>query len=80
MPAVDDPWVDVADHRGPRAGASRLRILQALRQAPDGLGVQELAAQVGLHANTIRFHLEWLVSDGVVQRRVEERNGPGRPR
>lgn len=77
---MEDTWVDAAADSGPRAGASRLRILQVLRQAPSGLGVQELADEVGLHANTIRFHLERLVADGVVERRVEERTEPGRPR
>jgi predicted ArsR family transcriptional regulator len=65
---------------GSREGASRLRILQALRQAPDGLGVQELAEQVHLHANTVRFHLDRLVAEGAVARHAEERTEPGRPR
>lgn len=65
---------------GVRAGASRLRILQALRRAADGLGVQEVAEQVGLHVNTVRFHLDRLVADGVVARHAEPRTEPGRPR
>lgn len=71
----DEPAPD-----GSRTGASRLRILQVLRQAPEGLGVQDLTEQVGLHANTVRFHLDRLVADGVVARRVEQRTEPGRPR
>lgn len=63
-----------------RAGASRLRLLQTLRQAPEALGVQELAEQVGLHANTVRFHLDRLVAEGLALRQVEERTEPGRPR
>ncbi len=63
-----------------RAGASRLRILQALRGAREGTGIQELADHVGLHANTVRFHLGRLVSEGVVVRHVEDRSEPGRPR
>jgi predicted ArsR family transcriptional regulator len=43
-------------------------------------GVQELAEQVGLHVNTVRFHLDRLVAEGVVARQVEERSEPGRPR
>lgn len=65
---------------GARAGASRLRILQLLREVPDGLGVQGLAERVGLHANTVRFHLDRLVAEGLVLRHVEERTEPGRPR
>lgn len=63
-----------------RAGASRLRILQLLRESPDGLGVQDLAERVGLHANTVRFHLDRLVAEGLVLRHVEDRTEPGRPR
>ncbi|RBY79661.1 metalloregulator ArsR/SmtB family transcription factor [Blastococcus sp. TF02A-26] len=65
---------------GVRAGASRHRILELLRSASDGLGVQDLAGRTGLHGNTVRFHLDRLVADGLVQRHVEERGEPGRPR
>ena len=41
--------------RGPREGASRLRVLQALQAADQGLGVRELATEVGLHTNTVRM-------------------------
>jgi len=44
------------------------------------LGVQELAARTGLHANTVRFHIEHLADEGLVARRVEPRTTPGRPR
>ncbi|WP_233488882.1 helix-turn-helix domain-containing protein [Blastococcus sp. TF02-9] len=63
-----------------RAGVSRLRILELLRSTPAGLGVQELAGRTGLHANTVRFHLDRLVGEGLADRRVEEREEPGRPR
>lgn len=63
-----------------RAGVSRQRILELLRAAPGGLGVQELADHTGLHANTVRFHLDRLVGEGVARRQVEERSEPGRPR
>lgn len=78
--SVDHSLSDEPPQVGSRAGASRLRILQILRQEAEGLGVQELAAQVGLHANTVRFHLDRLVAEGGVARHVEERTGPGRPR
>lgn len=80
MSSVDHKLSDESPQDGSRAGASRLRILQTLRQLPEGQGVQELAAEVGLHVNTVRFHLERLVAEGVVARRVEERTEPGRPR
>lgn len=63
-----------------RAGTGRARVLDALRREPAGLGVQELAARTGLHANTVRFHIEHLADEGLVARRVEPRTTPGRPR
>jgi predicted ArsR family transcriptional regulator len=41
--------------------------------------VHELAADVGLHPNTVRFHLDRLEHDGLVQRQVGHHNAPGRP-
>jgi predicted ArsR family transcriptional regulator len=66
------------DPSGPESG--RLRILDLLRCAPGALGVTDLAAQSGLHANTVRFHLNRLVAAGLVTREVEQHSGPGRPR
>jgi predicted ArsR family transcriptional regulator len=63
-----------------RAGTGRARVLDALRREPAGLGVQELATRTGLHANTVRFHIEHLADEGLVARRVEPRTTPGRPR
>ena len=56
MSSVNHTLSDEEPQNGSRAGASRLRILQTLRQAPEGQGVQELAEQVGLYVNTVRFH------------------------
>jgi predicted ArsR family transcriptional regulator len=44
------------------------------------LGVTELAEQLGIHPNTVRFHLDALVAEGLVDRRLEEPTGRGRPR
>lgn len=63
-----------------RAGASRLRLLEHLRQEPAGLGVHDLALRTGLHENTVRFHLDRLVADGLAGRHRQARTGPGRPR
>lgn len=65
--------------RRPREGASRLRVLQALQAANQGLGVRDLAAHVGLHTNTVRMHLDRLVAEGLVRRQTQDRNEPGRP-
>ena len=42
--------------------------------------MQELAGRFGLHVNTVRFHLDRLVADGLVARHAEQRTEPGRPR
>ena len=59
---------------------ARRRLLEELRRAPAGLGVQELADRVGLHVNTVRFHLDRLLAAGQVNRTAEPRDRPGRPR
>lgn len=61
-------------------GSSRSAVLAALRQAGRPLDVQQVAAAVGLHANTVRFHLERLAASGLVNRAREDRTVPGRPR
>lgn len=61
-------------------GDSRSRVLEVLRQAGEAIGVQDIAGQTGLHANTARFHLDALVDAGLAERHVEERTQPGRPR
>lgn len=84
--SVEPPSADPSDQDLDRSGLSRLRLLRLLRERPtasDGpgaLGVQELAQLTGLHANTVRAHLDRLVAEGSVQRRPEQRAVPGRPR
>ncbi|MFG3203730.1 helix-turn-helix transcriptional regulator [Streptomyces sp. NPDC048192] len=61
-------------------GESRVRVLDVLRAASGGAGVREIAEQTGLHPNTVRFHLDALVKDGLAECRAEGRGRPGRPR
>jgi predicted ArsR family transcriptional regulator len=61
-------------------GESRLRVLTLLQDAGRPLGVADVAAATGLHANTARFHLDGLVDAGLVDRATESREQPGRPR
>lgn len=58
----------------------RREVLDALRNAGSPSGVAEVAERLAIHANTARFHLDALVSEGVVSRTVESPAGPGRPR
>lgn len=62
------------------ASRSRTALLDALRERPGPLGVDELAAAVGLHVNTTREHLDRLVAAGLVTRAPEHRTTRGRPR
>jgi predicted ArsR family transcriptional regulator len=64
----------------PSLGASRSRVLEILQDAGTALGVADVAASMGLHPNTARFHLDGLVESGLVERTTETRDEPGRPR
>lgn len=69
----------IAAHRA-LADESRARLLDELRHAHVGLDVQELARRVGLHENTVRWHLGILAGAGFVTSRPAARATPGRPR
>ncbi|MFJ4498860.1 helix-turn-helix transcriptional regulator [Streptomyces sp. NPDC088864] len=61
-------------------GESRGHVLDVLRSAAGPVGVREIAERTGLHANTVRFHLDTLVGDGLAERESEALGRPGRPR
>jgi predicted ArsR family transcriptional regulator len=61
-------------------GRSRADVLDMLRAADGPLGVREVAHRMGLHPNTVRFHLEALAEAGLAVRETEDRETPGRPR
>jgi predicted ArsR family transcriptional regulator len=71
--------LETARHRA-LADERRVRILTELASSPDGLDAAELGRRVGLHANTVRWHLGILVDAGVAGSRPEPRETPGRPR
>jgi predicted ArsR family transcriptional regulator len=62
------------------ADARRARLVEALRGAPAGRDVESLASAVGLHPNTVRWHLGVLADAGLVESRRARRSSPGRPR
>ncbi|MEO8207608.1 MAG: helix-turn-helix domain-containing protein [Chloroflexota bacterium] len=61
-------------------GITRSRLLQILRQSARPMGVRELGETLGLHANTIREHLDQLIDAGLVDSTTERPAGRGRPR
>ncbi len=62
------------------ADARRERIVEELRETPDGLDATELARRLRLHPNTVRWHLGILADAGIVGSRAAARTTPGRPR
>jgi predicted ArsR family transcriptional regulator len=71
---------------GPRSGggrrplsASRAAILEQLRDQPEPLTQAALVRVTGLHANTVREHLDGLLRRGLVRRFRAEPSGRGRP-
>ncbi|HEY3338536.1 MAG TPA: helix-turn-helix domain-containing protein [Propionicimonas sp.] len=61
-------------------GPSRAEVLEHLRSTGAAEPVAAIAAAVGLHENTTRFHLDALIEAGMVHREAESRQQPGRPR
>jgi predicted ArsR family transcriptional regulator len=60
------------------ADERRARLVAELRGEPRD--VQELATHLGLHPNTVRWHLGVLADAGLVESGAAERSSPGRPR
>ncbi len=59
--------------------AARTRILAALRESGSGLDTNALARAVGLHPNTVRWHLGVLGEQGLVQSAPVADGRRGRP-
>jgi predicted ArsR family transcriptional regulator len=54
-------------------------VLAVLRGAASAMTIVTIADQLGVHPNTVRFHLDTLVADGRVERVEPDQKGPGRP-
>jgi predicted ArsR family transcriptional regulator len=59
---------------------SRVRVLERLRAIEQRRSADELAADLGLHPNTVRAHLLVLEEAELVVSAPERRGSPGRPR
>jgi predicted ArsR family transcriptional regulator len=61
------------------ASEPRRRVLGVLTAAVEPLDAVTVAAGMGLHVTTARFHLEQLVTAGLAERRINRAGGRGRP-
>lgn len=60
-------------------GGRRQDVLAVLRGAASTMTITEISDQLGVHPNTVRFHLDNLVADGRVERVEPDHRRPGRP-
>lgn len=67
------------DHAAARSSARRQAVLQVLTDARRPLTSAEIADEIGVHKNTVRFHLESLTAAGQVEQAELVSSGPGRP-
>ena len=63
-----------------RLGPTRRRVLAHLQEVADPESTETMAEVLDLHPNTVRFHLDALLSAGLARRLVERRGVQGRPR
>jgi predicted ArsR family transcriptional regulator len=61
------------------AAGRRPEVLQTLRASSDPMSINVIADALVVHPNTVRFHLDSLVGDGLVQQVESASKGPGRP-
>lgn len=60
-------------------GPTRARVLALLQRSPRPLSVSDIAAELDLHRNSVRFHLDALESQGFVNHSVAATGHQGRP-
>ncbi len=65
-------------YRAPE-GDTRSQILRLVAESPEPVSVEWLCEQTGLHANTVRGHLDVLLAAGQIERTPGPRRGRGRP-
>jgi predicted ArsR family transcriptional regulator len=61
-------------------GGRRREVVELFRASRRPLSAGEVAGELGLHINTVRFHLDALVRHGTLRREEGRSDGPGRPR
>ena len=63
-----------------RLGPTRAEVFEHLQGLATAAPLGEIAEAVGIHQNTARFHLDALTAAGLVDREIESRDVPGRPK
>lgn len=58
---------------------TRQAVLRVLREATEPMSIAQVVEQVGVHVNTVRFHLDALIETGLVEQVRATPSGPGRP-
>lgn len=61
-------------------GTTRDRVLAAVRAAATAVGVADVAAELSVHPNTVRFHFDALEQSGLIEQVAPVVTGRGRPR
>jgi predicted ArsR family transcriptional regulator len=69
---------DIAKPAG-EPGGRRLDVLRVLQAADAPMSILAIADVLGVHPNTVRFHLDTLVSGGRVEHAETDHKGRGRP-
>jgi predicted ArsR family transcriptional regulator len=64
---------------GETTGRRRREVLRLLRSSPAPMSIVAIAEELGVHPNTVRFHLDSLLADRHVEQVEPGRKGPGRP-
>lgn len=64
---------------GENTGRRRREVLRLLRSSPVPLSIVAIAEQLGVHPNTVRFHLDSLLASRQVEQVEHDPKGPGRP-
>jgi predicted ArsR family transcriptional regulator len=57
----------------------RLELLRVLKAATAPLSIVQIADQLGVHPNTVRFHLDTLIENRQIEPVPPDRRRPGRP-
>lgn len=64
----------------PSGKRRREAILQLLQGSPEPLSINDIATRLDMHVNTVRFHLDGLLTDARVERAPAAPQGAGRPK